>query len=168
MGLSREIIDSPDTLSTLETLAFFFIFHSFTPPVGISEELRELSLSNRSALQRIRFDLQCDSGLTNGEGLLGYLGGLDLNHVQWSGFSRLLLVEVEVDIFVGGAGVPTESYAFDGYLERAMREVFRRAINRADVEVSVTLYLNGIRPGGDTFRPALSWERFAILSSNYY
>jgi len=166
MGLSREIIDSPQTLSTLETLAFFFIFHSFTPPAGISEELRELSISNRSALQRIRFDLQCDSGLTNGEGLLGYLEGLDLKLVQWSGFSRLLLVEVEVDIFVGGAGVPTETHAFNGDIERAMLEVFRRAMNRADVEVAVTLYLNGNRPGGDTFRPAVSWEQFAILSSN--
>jgi len=166
MGLSREIIDNPQTLSTLQTLTFFFIFHSFTPPVGISEELRELSLSNRSVLQRIQFYLQCDSGLNNGEGLLGYLEGLDLNHVHWSGFSRLLLVEVEVDIFVGGEGVPTDSPAFNGDLERATCEVFRRAMNRADVKVTVTLYLNGIRPGGDTFRPALSWERFAILSSN--
>ena len=91
---------------------------------------------------------------------------LNLNLVQWSGFNRLLLVEVEVDTFAGGAGVPAESYAFNGDLERAMREIVRRAINRADVEVSVTLYLNGIRPGGDTFCPAVSWERFAILSSN--
>jgi len=166
MGLSREIVNSPQTLLNLETLTLFFIFHSFIPPLRIAEELRELSLSNENALQRIRFDLKCDSGLTNGAGILGYLMSLNLNLVQWSGFSRLLLVEVEVDIFVGGAGVPTDSPAFNGDLERAMREVFRRAMNRADVEVTVTLYLNGIRPGGDTFRPALSWERFAILSSN--
>jgi len=163
MGLSGEIINCPQTLSTLKTLAFCFIFHGFTPTVGISEELRELSLSNRSVLQRIRLDLQCDSGLTGGAGLLGYLEDLDLKHVQWSGFSRLLLVEVEVDVFAGGAGALAESYTL---LERAMCEIFRRAMNRADVEVSVTLYLNGIRPGGDTFRPAVSWERFTTLSSN--
>ena len=144
----------------------FFIFHGYTPPVRISEELRELSLSNGSALKSIRLDLQCHSGLTNGARLLGYLEALDLKHVQWSGFSRLLLVEVEFDIFAADMGISTTSNAFNGDLERAIREIFRRAINRADVEVSVTLYLNGIRPGVDTFRPALSWERFAILSSN--
>ena len=89
-----------------------------------------------------------------------------MNHVEWSGFSRLLLVEVEVDIFLGGAGVPNDSPAFNGDLERGMHEVFRISMNRADVEVTVTHYLNSIRPGGDAFHPAVSWERFATLSSN--
>lgn len=43
-------------------------------------------------------------------------------------------------------------------------------MNRADVEISVTIYLNSTRSGGDTFRPALSWEQFATypLISTYH
>jgi len=67
---------------------------------------------------------------------------------------------------VGGAGVPNESSTFNGDLERAIRKVFTRAMNKAGVEVSVTLYLNSTRPGGDTFLPAVSLERFATPSSN--
>jgi len=55
---------------------------------------------------------------------------------------------------------------FNGDLERDVCEIFRRAINRADVEISVTIYLNSTRSGGDAFRPALSWEQFATLSSD--
>jgi len=163
MGLSREIINSPQTLSTLKTLTISFIFHSFVLPVGISAELRELSLSNGSALERIRFDLQCETGLTS----VAYLKSFKLDQVQWSGFSRLRLLEVEIDMFMGGVGLPVEPElsVINGDLERDVRDIFRRAMNREDVEVSVTLYLNSTRPGGDTFRPVLSWERFATLSS---
>ena len=166
MGLSREIINNQQTLSTLETLTISFFLHSVTPPVGIAEELRTLSLSNGNALERIRLDFQCNAGLTSGAGFLECLESLNLNHVQWSGFSHLWLLEVEIEIFVGSAGAPTDSSSFTGYLERVIREIFRRAINRAGVEVSVTLYLNSTRPGGDTFRRAVSWERFATLTSN--
>ena len=164
MGLSREIINSPQTLSTLKTLTISFIFHSFVLPVGISAEFRELSLSNESALERVRFDLQCESGLTS----LAYLKSFKLDQVQWSGFSRLRLLEVEIDMFMGGVGLPAEPEpsVINGDLERDIRDIFRRAMNREDVEVSVTLYLNSTRPGGDTFRPILSWERFATLSSD--
>jgi len=166
MGLSREIINSQQTLSTLETLTISFFLHSVTPPVGISEELRTLSLSNGNALERIRLDFQCNAGLTSGAGFLECLESLNLNHVQWSGFSHLWLLEVEIEIFTASVGVPTELSTFNGDLERAIREIFRRAINRAGVEVSVTLYPNSTMPGGDAFRPAVSWERFATLSSN--
>ena len=164
MGLSREIINSPQTLSTLKTLTISFIFHSFIRPVGISAELRELSLSNESALERIRFDLQCETGLTS----VAYLKSVKLDQVQWSGFSRLRLLEVEIDMFMGGVGLPAEPEpsVINGDLERDIRDIFRRAMNREDVEVSVTLYLNSTRPGGDTFRPVFSWERFATLSSD--
>ena len=164
MGLSREIINSPQTLSTLKTLTISFIFHSFVLPVGISAEFRELSLSNESALERVRFDLQCESGLTS----LAYLKSFKLDQVQWSGFSRLRLLEVEIDMFMGGVGLPAEPEpsVINGDLEKDVRDIFRRAMNREDVEVSVTLYLNSTRPGGDTFRPVFSWERFATLSSD--
>jgi len=89
MGLSREIINSQLTLSTLETLTISFILHGFAPPVGITEELRTLSLSNGNALERIRLDFRCESELTSGVGLLGCLESLNLNHVHWSGFSHL-------------------------------------------------------------------------------
>jgi len=75
MGLSREIIDSPQTLATLKTLTIFFIFYNFILPVGISAELRELSLSNGSVLERIRFDLQCETGLTSAGSLLNTSSG---------------------------------------------------------------------------------------------
>jgi len=164
MGLSREIINSPQTLSTLKTLTISFIFHSFVLPVGISAELRELSLSDESALERIRFDLQCETGLTS----VAYLKSFELDQVQWLGFSRLRLLEVEIDMFMGGVGLPAEPEpsVINGDLEKDVRDIFRRAMNREDVEVSVTLYLNSTRPGGDTFRPVLSWERFATLSSD--
>jgi len=166
MGLSREIIDSPQTLSTLKTLIIFFIFHSFLLPVGIAAELRELSLSNGSVL--IRFDLQCETGLTSAASLFRYLKSIKLDQVQWSGFSHLRLLEVKVDMFRGIEGLlaEPEPSTFNGDFERDVREIFGRAMNRADVEVSVTLYLNSKRPGGDTFRPVLSWERFATLSSD--
>ena len=96
-------------------------------------------------------------------GLLGCLENLNFNHVQWSGFSHLWLLEVEIETF---AGIPTESSIFNGDLEKGIREIFRRAINRAGVEVSVTLYLDSTRPGGDTFHPTISWERFATLPTN--
>jgi len=168
MGLSREIIDSPQTLSTLKTLTIFFIFYSFLLPVGIAAELRELSLSNGSVLERIRFDLQCETGLTSAAGLFRYLKSIKLDQVQWSGFSHLRLLEVKVDMFRGIEGLlaEPEPSTSNGDLERDVREIFGRAMNRADVEVSVTLYLNSKRPGGDTFRPVLSWERFATLSSD--
>jgi len=167
MGLSREIIDSPQTLATLKTLTIFFIFYNFILPVGISAELRELSLSNGSVLERIRFDLQCETGLTSAASLFRYLKWFKLDQVQWSGFNRLRLLEVEIDMFMGGVGLPAEPEpsTFNGDLERDVCEIFRRAMNREDVEISVTLYLNSTRPGGDTFRPVLSWERFATLSS---
>jgi len=163
MGLSREIIDSPQTLSTLKILTIFFIFYSFLLPVGIAAELRELSLSNGSVLERIRFDLQCETGLTSAASLFRYLKSVKLDQVQWSGFSRLRLLEVKVDMFRGIEGLlaEPEPSTFNGDLERDVREIFGRAMNRADVEVSVTLYLNIKRPGGDAFCPVLSWERFA-------
>ena len=168
MGLSREIIDSPQTLSTLKTLTIFFIFHSFILPVGIAAELRELSLSNGSVLERIRFDLQCETGLTSAASLFRYIKSLKLDQVQWSGFSRLRLLDVEVDMFMGSEGLLAEPKpsTFNGDLERDVCKIFRRAMNQADVEISVTIYLNSTRPGGDTFHPALSWARFATLFSD--
>jgi len=119
MGLSREIINSPQTLSTLKTLTISFIFHSFIRPVEISAELRELSLSNESALERVRFDLQCETGLTS----VAYLKSFELDQVQWSGFSRLRLLEVEIDMFMGGVGLPAEPElsVINGDLERDVR-----------------------------------------------
>jgi len=71
-------------------------------------------------------------------------------------------------MFMGSEGLLAEPKpsTFNGDLERDVCEIFRRAMSQADVEISVTIYLNSTRPGGDTFRPALSWERFATLSSD--
>jgi len=111
MGLSREIINSPETLSTLETLTIFFIFHGFTPPVGIAEELMDLSLSNGNALERIRFYLQCDSRLMSGASHLGYLESLNLNHVHRIHKSELYIIYISHCMCVGlKVGVTSSCY----------------------------------------------------------
>jgi len=71
-------------------------------------------------------------------------------------------------MFMGSEGLlaEPEPSAINEDLERDVREIFRRAMNREDVDVSVKLYIDSTRPGGDTFHPALSWERLATLASD--
>jgi len=67
---------------------------------------------------------------------VAYLKSFKLDQVQWSGFSRLRLLEVEIDMFMGGVGLPAEPElsVINGDLERDVRDIFRRAMNREDVE----------------------------------
>ena len=124
-------------------------------------ELEELSLFDGSALQKIRIDLDCRNYSTDSE-LLERLDGID-NKIHWAGFSRLWLLEVNVNKYF----IDTEEFTSEsqrvvkiGYLERGVREKFKRIKDRANVEVLITVYLKNERPGGQVFEHTMSWEEF--------
>jgi len=160
-GLSKAIIDSPSTVSTLKTLTLLFTWDQYTPLLEILAELEDLSLSNGSALQKIRIDLDCRDYSTDSE-LLERLDGID-NSIHWEGFPRLWLLEVNLNkYYIDTEEITDESQRVVkiGYLERGVRDKFKRIKDRANVEVLVTAYLESERPGGQVFDPSMSWEEF--------
>ena len=153
-GLSKAIIDSPLTLSTLETLTFLSPWDYSIPLAGILAELEELSLSDASALQKIRIDLDCSDMSTRSK-LLKRLEEID-NKVHWAGFPRLWSLEVNIDVpYIGVEDVPEESKraAIIEDLENGIRNKFRRIKDREGMEVLITVYFKGKRPGGEVFNP---------------
>jgi len=162
-GLSKAIIDSPLTLSTLETLTFLFPWDYSIPLAGILAELEELSLSDASALQKIRIDLDCSDMSTRSK-LLKRLEEID-NKVHWAGFPRLWSLEVNIDVpYIDVEDVPEESKraAIIEDLENGIRDKFRRIKDREGMEVLITVYFEGKRPGGEVFNPTISWEVFTV------
>jgi len=150
------LTDSPLTVSTLKTLTLLFSWDEDIPLAGILVELEELSLFDGSALQKIRIDLDCHNYLTDSE-VLERLDGID-NNVHWAGFCRLWSLEVNVSkYFIDMEEITGESQRAVkiGYLERGVRDKFKRIKGRVDVEVLVTVYIKSKRPRG-----TMSWEEF--------
>jgi len=153
------LTDSPLTVSTLKTLTLLFSWDKDIPLAGILLELEELSLFDGSALQKIRIDLDCHNYLTDSK-LLERLDGID-NNIHWAGFSRLWLLEVNVNkYFIDMEEIIGESQRAVKieYLERGVREKIKRIKDRANVEVLITVNLKSERPGGWVFDHITSWE----------
>ena len=76
---------------------------------------------------------------------------------------RLWLLEVNFNKYYIDTGEITGEFQRAvkiGYLERGVRDRFKRIKDQAKVEVLVTVYLEGERPGGQVFYPSMSWEEF--------
>jgi len=139
-GLSRAIMNSTPTLSTLETITFRMSWT--TPFTGISEVLVQLSLSDGNVLEKIRINLYCCRLLQ--KVFLGYFKGFDQD-IEWTRFRHLR--ELEVNIY-SKVGVPDEPQRrkFIRDNETGIRDSFTGFRNRGGDEVIVKVFTHPIIP----------------------
>lgn len=102
-------------------------------------ELQRLALSTGSALQKIRIDLGYHNWSNDSELLRQ---GIKHN-VHWAGFTRLRLLEVNVNTPWDVVDIPDEPQRVE-YIEDLKRRIRGNLrLNRADVDVLVTFYIRG-------------------------
>lgn len=118
--------DKMHKAGSLKTVHHLFHLPHFQSSCSNCCRAQRAFLSNGSVLERIWFDLQCKTELISAVSPFRYL---KVDHIQWLGFSRLQLLEVKVYMFMSSKGFLT------GELNWDIHKMFRRAMNRSDVEV---------------------------------